>query len=68
MLQALVLFALLALAIFLIVRTVQGRSGVVRSASLRSAAPPPAVAPDDDANFLRDLDRKRKHPDDPQGI
>jgi len=24
------------------------------------------IAPDDDADFLRDLDRKRKHPDDPE--
>jgi hypothetical protein len=31
----------------------------------RPAEPPRAIAPDDDPEFLRDLDRKRRHPKDP---
>ena len=66
MLKALFLLALLALAIYLIVRTVQGRGGVVQKRPPQQRRPPARpVAPDDDADFLRDLDRKRKHPDDP---
>jgi hypothetical protein len=31
----------------------------------RPSTPPRIVAPDDDEDFLRDLDRKRLNPDDP---
>lgn len=31
----------------------------------RPSAPPRTVAPDDDEDFLRELDRRRLHPDDP---
>jgi hypothetical protein len=65
-LKALVLLALLALAIYLVVRTVQGR-GAVQKPKLQRRPPARPIAPDDDAEFLRDLDRKRKHPDDPEG-
>lgn len=33
----------------------------------RPSAPPKMVAPDDDEDFLRDLDRKRRNPEDPDG-
>ena len=33
----------------------------------RPSTPPKMVAPDDDDDFLRDLDRKRLNPDDPDG-
>jgi hypothetical protein len=61
-LKVLVLVALLALAIYLVVRTIQ-RRGVFSDDQHKPQRRP--VAPDDDLDFLRDLDRKRKHPDDP---
>ncbi len=68
MLKVLVLVALFALAVYLLVRTLQ-RGGT--GTPTKRPAPPPAarrpVAPDDDMDFLRDLDRKRLHPDDPEG-
>jgi len=66
-LKVLVIVALLGLAIYLVVRTVQGR-GVVQPRRPQSRPPARPVAPDDDPDFLRDLDRKRKHPDDPDGV
>ena len=33
----------------------------------RPSTPPKIVAPDDDEDFLRDLDRKRLNPEDPDG-
>lgn len=69
MLKVLFLLALLALAIYLVVRSVQGRGGVVPTRKPPQRRPPARpIAPDDDADFLRDLDRKRKHPDDPEGV
>ena len=65
MLKVLVLVALLALAIYLIVRTVQGRGAAPQPRRPQRRPPPRPIAPDDDPDFLRDLDRKRKHPDDP---
>jgi hypothetical protein len=62
-LKVLVLVALLALAIYMVVRTVQ-RRGLLDDH--RPGRRP--YAPDDDPDFLRDLDRKRKHPDDPEGV
>jgi hypothetical protein len=62
-LKVLVFVALLALAIYLVVRTVQ-RRGLL---DLHRPQPRP-YAPDDDPDFLRDLDRKRRHPDDPDAV
>lgn len=66
MLKFLFVVILVAVAVYLIVRVIQ-RRGI---------APPPKQAPrrpmgpDDDPDFLRDLDRKRKrkrkHPEDPE--
>ncbi len=68
MLKVLIVVALLGLAIYLVVRALQ-RSGGSGQTSRRQTPPssPPRrpVAPDDDLDFLRDLDRKRRHPDDP---
>lgn len=60
MFKFVVLVALIALAVYLLVRVIQ-RRGLLQD---RPAQRP--FAPDDDADFLRDLDRKRKHPDDPE--
>jgi hypothetical protein len=59
--KVLVLVALFALAVYLLVRLIQ-RRGIL---DIREARRP--YAPDDDPDFLRDLDRKRLHPDDPEG-
>ncbi len=69
MLKVLVLVALFAIAVYLLVRMVQRSGGGLPTS--RPKTPPPSqprrpVAPDDDLDFLRDLDRKRKHPDDPE--
>ncbi len=60
MLKFVVLVILLAVAVYLLVRVIQRRG-------LLSDRPAPRpYAPDDDLDFLRDLERKRKHPDDPE--
>ena len=68
MLKVLVFVALLALAIYLFVRTVQ-RRGILDGHRPTGSRPSGRrqIAPDDDPDFLRDLDRRRKHPDDPDG-
>ena len=66
MLRVLVLVALLALAIYLVVRATQ-RGSAPRPRPGQRKPPARPIAPDDDVDFLRDLDRKRKHPDDPEG-
>ena len=67
MLKVLVLVALFALAVYLLVRMVQRGGGGLPTSRPKTPPRPPRrpVAPDDDLDFLRDLDRKRKHPDDP---
>ena len=60
MLQALVLVSLIALTIYLVVRVVQRRG------NLDNRQAPRPFAPDDDADFLLDLERKRRHPDEPE--
>jgi hypothetical protein len=63
-LKVLLVVGLLALAIYLVVRAVQ-RGGVSQPRRLPGRPPTRPAAPDDDPDFLRDLDRKRRHPDDP---
>ncbi|HVQ88074.1 MAG TPA: hypothetical protein VMT88_07820 [Actinomycetes bacterium] len=63
MLKVILTLAILGLAIYLIVRLVQGRGDAGQAARPRAPKPGP-VAPDDDPGFLRDLDdqlwRERK--------
>jgi hypothetical protein len=56
----------MAIAIYLTIRVIQ-RRGIAPAPKPRPRRPEPPrfVGPDDDPDFLRDLDRKRKHPDDP---
>lgn len=68
MLKVLLVVALFAVATYLLIRVIE-RRGVARPTRPRQARPRPQtrpVAPDDDEDFLRDLDRKRKHPEDPE--
>lgn len=64
--KVLLVIALFALATYLLIRVIQ-RRGVELPPIARPRRPQPRrmVAPDDDEDFLRDLDRKRKHPEDP---
>ena len=61
MLKFLILVILVAVAVYLTVRVIQ-RRGVLP----KHQEPPRPFGPDDDPDFLRDLDRKRKHPKDPE--
>lgn len=65
MFKFLLVIALFALATYLLVRVIQ-RRGVLPSTQRPAPRPRPRmVAPDDDEDFLRDLERKRRHPEDP---
>ena len=60
---------LFAVAIYLLVRVFQDRGMLpARPARPQRRGRPQIVAPDDDEDFLRDLDRKRKRsePEDPE--
>jgi hypothetical protein len=65
-LRVLFVVVLFAVATYCLIRVIE-RRGVSRPVHRR---PEPRtehrpVAPDDDEEFLRDLDRKRRHPEDP---
>ena len=66
MLKVLLVVALFAVATYYLIRVIE-RRGVARPVRRRPEPRPPhrQVAPDDDEDFLRDLDRRRKHPEDP---
>jgi hypothetical protein len=65
-LKFLLVVILVAVAIYLTTRAIQ-RRGVAPTPKPRPrrAEPPRFIGPDDDPDFLRDLDRKRRHPKDP---
>ena len=69
MLRFLIVVIVFAAATYLVVRMLQER-GLAPTQSpqnkkRRPTKPPRMVAPDDDEDFLRDLDRKRLNPEDP---
>jgi hypothetical protein len=55
---------LIAIAVYLTVRAIQRRG--IAPTPRRQSPPPRVMGPDDDPEFLRDLDRKRKHPEHPE--
>ena len=67
MLKFLLVIALFALATYLLVRVIQRRGILPPMQRPAPRTPPRMVAPDDDEDFLRDLERKRRHPEDPDG-
>ena len=68
MLKFLLVVILVALTIYLVVRATQRAGGpALPKRPQRRQEPPRIIGPDDDPDFLRDLDRKRKHPEDPEG-
>jgi hypothetical protein len=67
-LKFLLVVILIAIAVYLTVRAIQ-RRGITPPAPRRprpTQQPPRPLGPDDDPDFLRDLDRKRKYPEDPE--
>jgi hypothetical protein len=63
--KLLLVVILIAIAIYLTTRAIQ-RRGITPAPRRRMQPPPPRpMGPDDDPDFLRDLDRKRRHPEDP---
>lgn len=69
MLKFLLVVILVAVAIYLVIRAGQ-RYGHPQAKPpprpRKRPEPPRVIGPDDDPDFLRDLDRKRKHPEDPE--
>ena len=66
MLKFLLVLVLFAVATYLLVRVFQQRGLMPKPpARPKRQAPKRIVAPDDDEDFLRDLDRKRREPEDP---
>jgi len=62
---------LIAVAVYFVVRALQDRGDLpgagARPRPRRPRTPPKPVAPDDDEDFLRELDRRRREPEDPEG-
>ena len=65
MLKFLLVVILIAVAVYFTVRAIQ-RRGIAPAPRRPKPQPPRVMGPDDDPDFLRDLDRKRKHPEDPE--
>jgi hypothetical protein len=67
-LRVLLVVVLFAVATYCLIRVIE-RRGVARPVRRRQEPRPEPrpLAPDDDIEFLRDLDRKRRHPEDPDG-
>ena len=65
-LKVLLVVVLFAVATYYLIRVIE-RRGVTRPVSRRPQPRQPSrpVAPDDDDEFLRDLDQRRRHPEDP---
>ncbi|MGA8257062.1 MAG: hypothetical protein WB767_10865 [Nocardioides sp.] len=70
MLRFMFVLILFAVATYLLVRMIQQRGLMPEAPQMpqrpRRQPPRKMVAPDDDEDFLRDLDRKRLNPDDPE--
>ena len=66
MLKFLLVVVLFAVATYLLIRVFQQRGLVPQTPNRpKRQAPKRMVAPDDDEDFLRDLDRKKREPEDP---
>jgi hypothetical protein len=66
-LKVLFVVVLFAVATYYLIRVIE-RRGVARPVRRRTEPRPQArpVGPDDDEEFLRDLDQRRRHPEDPE--
>jgi len=61
-LKLILLLLVLGVAIYIAIRQLQGGAGT--SLPKRTKPPTRPVAPDDDPDFLRELERRRRHNDD----
>lgn len=67
MLKFLLVILLLAVAVYLTVRLAESRaSGAPLRPKRPRREPPRIVAPDDDPEFLRELERRRRQRDEPE--
>jgi hypothetical protein len=66
--RVLVVVVVFAVATYCLIRVIE-RRGVARPPRRRPEPRPEQrpLGPDDDEEFLRDLDRRRRHPEDPDG-
>lgn len=67
MLKFLLVVIVIAVVVYLTVRVIQ-RRGIAPQPARRPQPPHRVVGPEDDPDFLRDLDRRRKHPEDPDDL
>ncbi|CAI9400043.1 hypothetical protein [Nocardioides sp. T2.26MG-1] len=66
--KLLLVVILIAIAVYYTVRVIQSRGIAPAPRPRRQQQPPRVLGPDDDPDFLRDLDRRRKHPEDPEDL
>jgi hypothetical protein len=66
-LKVLLVVIVLALAVYATIRVLQRGGTPLPSPRRRPRPPVRPQGPDDDEDFLRDLDRRRLHPEDPEG-
>ncbi|WP_204163692.1 hypothetical protein [Nocardioides solisilvae] len=64
MLKILIVVLLVALAIYAVTRLLEKRGRGNRPGPRPRQAPPRVMGPDDDPDFLRDLERKRRRQED----
>jgi hypothetical protein len=66
-LRLVLVLVVLGVALYVTIRVAQhgGVSGLRAKPTRRPQPPRRPQGPDDDDDFLRDLDRRRKHPEDP---
>jgi hypothetical protein len=65
-LRFLFILAIFAVATYLLIRVFQQRGVMPKPRPRPQRQQPKIVAPDDDEDFLRDLDRRRLNPEDPE--
>lgn len=63
MLKFLLVVAVAAVVVYLVVRAIQRRGAL--PAPRQQRPEPRPLGPDDDPDFLRDLDERKRHPEDP---
>lgn len=66
MLKVLLVVLLFAALTYGLIRVIERRGVAMRPKGRGQAPRPRPVAPDDDPDFLRDLDRKKRQPPDPE--
>lgn len=65
MLKVLLVVIIFAAITYAVIRLIERRGAPSRRTRPPPRPEPRPLGPDDDEDFLRDLDRKRRHPEDP---